>query len=81
MSYTGLTSRQLEILSLKAAGHTNREIAGILHIQLGTVRTHVSAILDCLWVPNSTAAVVLAIREGDLDPDEIELLKRKSTDE
>lgn len=81
MSHTGLTPRQLEILSLKAAGHTRGGIARILGISALTVRSHTTDILRHLGVVNSTAAVVLAIRDGYLDPDKIELLRRSPTDE
>jgi DNA-binding NarL/FixJ family response regulator len=39
-----LTPRELEVLAHVAAGHTNPEIAGALHITQDTVKTHVSHI-------------------------------------
>ena len=52
MAATGesLTHRQLEVLELLAKGLTNPEIAGLLGIGLGTVKTHVSAIIESLGV-------------------------------
>lgn len=61
---TPLTSRELEILALIAAGKTNQEIAELLHIALGTVRVHVHAILQKLEVRDRTQAAVLAIQKG-----------------
>lgn len=48
-----LTERELEILSLMAAGKTNPEIAQMLYIATGTVRVHVHAILHKLGVNES----------------------------
>jgi two-component system NarL family response regulator len=59
-----LTHREKEILSLIAAGKTNREIAEILHITVGTARVHVHAILQKLDVRDRTSAAVLAIQKG-----------------
>jgi DNA-binding CsgD family transcriptional regulator len=46
--YGGLTSRQLEILKLMAAGLTNKEIAGKLFLSPRTVDMHVGHILERL---------------------------------
>ena len=43
----GLTARELEVLELLVAGHSNAEIAGALFVSLATARTH---------VPTSTAS-------------------------
>jgi adenylate cyclase len=56
-----LTHRQLEVLELLAKGLTNGEIGNVLGISLGTVKTHVSAVIETLGVSNRTeAAGVLA---------------------
>jgi TolB-like protein/DNA-binding CsgD family transcriptional regulator len=57
-----LTVRQLEVLELVAKGLTNREIAGVLGIGVGTARNHVSAVIEALDVSNRTEAAV-ALRE------------------
>lgn len=58
-----LTTRELDVLPLLAAGMTNRAIAGELGLTPGTVRMYVSAILTKLGVANRTEASVVAIRE------------------
>ena len=59
-----LTEREADVLSLLAKGLSNAEIAGQLHLSEGTVRNHVSAILDKLGVSDRTQAAVIAIRHG-----------------
>ena len=55
-----LTARELEILRLLAAGHSNREIAGSLYITEGTVKNHVTDILGKLGVHDRTQAALKA---------------------
>ncbi|WP_309732930.1 response regulator transcription factor [Chamaesiphon sp. OTE_75_metabat_556] len=55
-----LTPRELEILKLIAAGANNREIAGQLYISEGTVKNHVTNILNRLGVRDRTQAAILA---------------------
>jgi LuxR family transcriptional regulator, maltose regulon positive regulatory protein len=52
-----LTRRELEVLSLIAAGKRNREIADELVVTLETVKKHVSHIFDKLGAANRTEAV------------------------
>ena len=52
-----LTGRELEILSLLAAGLTNEQIAHKLTISLHTVKTHTTNIFQKLGVTNRTGAV------------------------
>ncbi|UZX05679.1 response regulator transcription factor [Arthrobacter sp. CDRTa11] len=58
-----LTSRELEVLALVAAGASNHEIAGRLFLSDRTVHRHVSHIFDKLGVHSRTAAAAVAIRE------------------
>src|SRR5260221_5271243 len=45
-----LTFRQKEVFALLCRGLTNDQIAGELHIQFGTAKTHVERILDKLQI-------------------------------
>jgi len=60
----GLTHRESEVLALLVAGHSNRSIAAELVIGEETVKSHVRAVLRKLDVPDRTAAVAVALREG-----------------
>ncbi len=55
-----LTPRELEILKLIAVGANNREIAGQLYISEGTVKNHVTNILNRLNLRDRTQAAILA---------------------
>ncbi|MEV5963567.1 LuxR C-terminal-related transcriptional regulator [Kribbella sp. NPDC051952] len=56
----GLTSRELEVLRLVAAGNSNIEIAGRLVLSDKTVARHLTNIFTKLDVPSRTAAVAYA---------------------
>lgn len=60
----GLTSRELEVLTAVAAGHTNREIAEELFISVKTASVHVSNILRKLDVKGRQDAARIAHRLG-----------------
>ena len=59
-----LTSRELDVLRLVAAGEPNKQIARELSISERTARTHVSRILRKLRLSSRTQAALLAVREG-----------------
>jgi DNA-binding NarL/FixJ family response regulator len=59
-----LTERETDVLHLIARGFNNGEIASRLHLSEGTVRNHVSAILEKLGVSDRTQAAVIAIQHG-----------------
>jgi DNA-binding NarL/FixJ family response regulator len=59
-----LTSRELDVLRLVAAGKPNKQIANELAISERTARTHVSRILRKLHLSSRTQAALWAIREG-----------------
>jgi ATP/maltotriose-dependent transcriptional regulator MalT len=62
-----LTSRELEVLEMLAAGRSNQTIASQLVVTLDTVKKHVSHVLGKLGAANRTAAVTRA-RELGLIP-------------
>jgi DNA-binding NarL/FixJ family response regulator len=62
--YDGLTSREIEILKLIAAGKANKQIAYTLSISEKTVRNHVSNMYEKLGIYDRTQAVLYAIRKG-----------------
>ena len=62
-----LTSRELEVLRLLAAGRSNQAIAAELVVTLDTVKKHVGHVLDKLGAANRTEAVARA-RELSLIP-------------
>jgi DNA-binding NarL/FixJ family response regulator len=64
-----LTSRELEVLRLVAAGKPNKEIAAELTISERTARTHVSRILHKLRLSSRTQAALWAVREGLVEAD------------
>lgn len=59
-----LTDREIEILRLIANGFSNADIAAKLFLSEGTVRNHVSAILNKMGVSDRTQAAVIAIQHG-----------------
>lgn len=59
-----LTPRELEVLRLLVAGHSNKGIGAALAIGAGTVRTHVANILAKLQAKDRTQAATIAIRRG-----------------
>jgi DNA-binding CsgD family transcriptional regulator len=60
----GLTSRELEVLALLAAGDTNREIGERLFISPRTASVHVANILGKMGVDGRVEAAALAVRLG-----------------
>lgn len=59
-----IIERETDVLRLIAKGFNNSEIANQLHLSEGTVRNHVSAILEKLGVSHRTQAAVIAIQHG-----------------
>jgi non-specific serine/threonine protein kinase len=60
----GLTPREVEVLGLLAAGHSDREIAEALFVSRHTARNHVASILAKLGVSSRAAAAAHAARDG-----------------
>ncbi|MEJ8279914.1 response regulator transcription factor [Pseudonocardia spirodelae] len=63
-----LSPREVEVLRLLAAGHSNREIGEVLVLAEGTVKNHVSSVLLKLGTRDRTRAVLRALHHGLLDP-------------
>lgn len=66
---SALSSRQLEVLSLAARGHTYRHIAQALCLTEHTVKYHVKQIMDRLSLDNRSQMIAYAHRAGLLDGD------------
>lgn len=66
---TTLTTRELEVLALVAAGHTNREIGERLFISEKTASVHVTHAMDKLGALSRYDAAAAATRQGLLAPD------------
>jgi len=58
-----LTSREREILTLLADGHSTHDIADLLSISLNTARNHIQHILQKFHVQTRLEAVAIAIKE------------------
>lgn len=63
-----LTPREREVLTQVAHGHTNAETAHSLNISETTVKTHLVRIFAKLGVDDRTAAVTVALEQGQLAP-------------
>jgi DNA-binding NarL/FixJ family response regulator len=63
-----LTGREKEVLQLVAQGLSNRAIGAALNLSPGTVKIHVSNILNKLNVSSRTEASVLAVQSGLIPP-------------
>ena len=61
-----LSTREIDVLKWIAEGKSNKEIAAVLFISEGTVKTHVLSIHEKLGVSDRTEAVVTAIKRGIL---------------
>ena len=62
-----LTSRELDVLRLIAAGNANKEIGGQLSITEETVKSHVTNILSKLGANDRTHAVTIGLKRGIIE--------------
>lgn len=58
-----LTSRQLEVMTLKSAGKTNKEIAVALNVNESTVQEHIQLVVKKLGATNTTHCITLFARQ------------------
>lgn len=59
-----LSGRELEILRLLVRGHSTKEIVDLMQLSMGTIRLHISLILEKLGAYDRTNAVAIAIERG-----------------
>ena len=66
-----LSPRELEVLEAMARGSSNPEIAATLHLSEATVKSHVGRIFAKTGSRDRVHAVILAFRDGLVDPSEL----------
>ena len=59
-----LSEREREVFQLIAEGHTNKEVAELLHISPATVETHRAHIMEKLDLHSTAELVLCAVRKG-----------------
>jgi DNA-binding NarL/FixJ family response regulator len=64
LTRTSLTSRETEVLRLVMTGESNKAIARRLNIELGTVKSHMTAIMTKLGATSRTQAAGIASARG-----------------
>jgi len=64
LSRASLTSREVEVLRLVMAGEANKAIARRLHIELATVKSHMTTIMAKLGATSRTQAAGIAASRG-----------------
>ena len=64
LARTSLTSREIEVLQLVVGGECNKAIARQLRIEVGTVKSHMNAILGKLNATSRTQAAAIAVTQG-----------------
>ena len=63
-----ITAREQEVLALVARGHSNAEIADLLVLSEGTVKTHIKRIFMKLALRDRAQAVIFAYDVGLVEP-------------
>jgi len=62
--FDALSEREREVFQLIAEGHSNKEIAHLLHVSPGTVETHRARIMEKLDLHSAAEIVLYAVRKG-----------------
>ena len=65
-----LSEREVEVLTLIALGHSNKEIAELLYLSVKTVETYKMRIMEKLDLNSRAALVRFALKQGLLTADE-----------
>jgi DNA-binding NarL/FixJ family response regulator len=64
LAHSALTAREIEVMELLADGLSNKLIARHMNLTVGTIKSHVGAILDKLGASSRTQAVIVASSRG-----------------
>jgi DNA-binding NarL/FixJ family response regulator len=67
-----LSSREIDVLRLVAAGNANKQIADKLSIEETTVKSHISSILSKLSANDRTHAVTIGLQRGIIELDTLQ---------
>jgi len=62
--FDALSEREREVFQLIAEGHSNKDIAQLLHLSPGTVETHRARVMEKLDVHSAAQIVLYAVRKG-----------------
>ncbi|HUB18378.1 MAG TPA: response regulator transcription factor [Acidobacteriaceae bacterium] len=62
-----LSAREIEVLQLIAAGHSNKQIADVLSVAEATIKSRVTNILSKLGASDRAHAVTIALRRGIIE--------------
>jgi two-component system NarL family response regulator len=62
--FTPLSEREIEVLRWVAKGKSNKEIAALIGVGDGTVKTHLKHLMGKLGAPDRTRAVTMAMERG-----------------
>jgi DNA-binding NarL/FixJ family response regulator len=62
--FDALSEREREVFQLIAEGHSNKDIAAVLHVSPGTVETHRARVMEKLDVHSAAEIVLYAVRRG-----------------
>lgn len=62
--YDALSEREREVFQLIAEGHSNKQIAEVLGVSVGTIETHRGRLMEKLDVHSAAEIVLYAVRKG-----------------